>query len=151
AFITKKDWEQLQGSREVVSFVLVKMTAGESAETVAARIESQVDKVTAQTRQAFAAQERQVVKDMSTDIITIMNLVGFMIGVAVMALTVYTATLARRAEYGVLKALGARNGHLYRVVVGQAFISIGLGFVLGLSFTLILSMLAPSLGLSLEL
>ncbi len=41
-----------------------------------------------------------------------MNLVGFLIGLAVMALNVYTATLARRAEYGVLKALGARNGHL---------------------------------------
>ncbi len=151
AFISKKDWGRLQVSESIVSFVLVKVKEGESSETIATRIEAQVDKVTAQTRQQFATQERQVVKDMSTDIVTIMNLVGFMIGLAVMALTVYTATLARRAEYGVLKALGARNSHLYRAVIGQALISVALGFALGLAFTLLLSALVPRLGLSLAL
>lgn len=151
AFISKKDWGRLQVSDSIVSFVLIKVKEGESAETVAARIQAQVDKVTVQTRRQFAAQERQVVKDMSTDIVTIMDLVGFMIGLAVMALTVYTATLARRAEYGVLKALGARNSHLYRAVMGQAFISVALGFALGLAFTLLLSAVIPRLGLSLAL
>lgn len=151
AFISKRDWGRLQVSDETVSFVLATVKPGESPATVAARIEAQADKVTAQTRQAFAAQERQVVRDMSTDIIAIMNLVGFMIGLAVMALTVYTATLARRAEYGVLKAMGARNGHLYRVVLAQALMSVALGFTLALAFTLILSVLVPRLGLSLTL
>ncbi|MBM2850081.1 MAG: hypothetical protein HW418_3023, partial [Anaerolineales bacterium] len=113
--------------------------------------EAGVNKVTAQTRQAFAAQERKVINDMSTDVITIMNLVGFLIGLAVMALTVYTATLARRAEYGVLKALGARNGHLYRAVLAQALISVLLGFALGLAFTLLLAVAVPRLGLNLAL
>jgi len=151
AFISKKDWGRLQSGDETISFVLVKVAALESPEVVAARIEAQANQVTAQTWQAFAAQERQVVNDMSTDIITIMNLVGFMIGLAVMALTVYTATLARRAEYGVLKALGARNSHLYRAVLTQALLSVSLGFALGLAFTLLLSALVPRLGLSLAL
>ena len=151
AFISKKDWERLQGNSQTVSFVLVKVTEGASADVVAARIEAQVNKVTAQTRQDFANQERQVVKDMSTDIIAIMNLVGFLIGSAVMALTVYTATLARRAEYGVLKALGARNAHLYRVVVTQALLSVALAFVVGMVFTTLLSALLPRLGLTLAL
>jgi putative ABC transport system permease protein len=150
-FISKRDWERLEGSNQTVSFVLVKVKPGESPMVVAAQIEARVDKVTAQTRQEFAGQERQVVDDMSTDVITIMNLVGFLIGVAVMALTVYTATLARRAEYGVLKAVGARNTHLYRTVLGQAFISVGLGFASGLAFTLCLAAFAPSLGLNLSL
>ena len=66
-----------------------------------------------------------------------------------MALTVYTATLARRAEYGVLKALGAHNFDLYRVVLGQAFISVGLGLVLGFLFTFGLSIAVPRLNLPL--
>ena len=70
-----------------------------------------------------------------------------MIGLAVMALTVYTATLARRAEYGVLKALGARNAHLYRVVLGQAFISVALGLAMGFAFTLLLIAIVPLTGL----
>jgi putative ABC transport system permease protein len=118
---------------------------------VAARIEADVNDVTAQSREAFAAQERKVVRDMSTDVINIMNLVGFMIGLAVMAITVYTATLARRAEYGVLKALGARNGHLDVAVLAQAFYSILLGFALGLVLTLLLSVMIPKLGLNLTL
>jgi putative ABC transport system permease protein len=65
-----------------------------------------------------------------------------------LALTVYTAILARRAEYGVLKALGARNGHLYRAVIAQAMISVVIGFSLGLAITLLLSAIIPRLGLS---
>ncbi len=151
AFVSKKDWARLQSGEPTVSFILVKVAEGRSPEDVARRIQAQVAKVTVQTRPAFAAQERQVISDMSTDLITIMNLVGFMIGLAVMALTVYTATLARRAEYGVLKALGARSGHLYRAVVVQALLSVALGFGLGLAFTLLLSALTPRLGLGLEL
>ncbi|HSD85697.1 MAG TPA: ABC transporter permease, partial [Anaerolineae bacterium] len=73
------------------------------------------------------------------------------IGLAVMALTVYTATLARRKEYGVLKALGASNTHLYRAVLTQALISVGLGFAVGLLITLVLAAIVPSLGVSLSL
>ncbi|MGE5262273.1 MAG: ABC transporter permease [Acidobacteriota bacterium] len=149
AFVAKKDWSRLQSSEsaDTVSFILARVRPGESPAAIAAEIESQVPKVTAQTRQVFASQERQVVSDMSTDLITIMNLVGFLIGLAVMALTVYTATLARRAEYGVLKALGARNTHLYRAVLGQAFISVALGLAMGFAFTLLLVAIVPRTGL----
>jgi putative ABC transport system permease protein len=151
AFISKKDWGRLQAGDQTISFVLARVAEGESPDEVAARIGSQVDKVTAQTRQAFAAQERQVVSDMSTDIVAIMNLVGFTISSAVMALTVYTATLTRRTEYGVLKALGARNANLYGAVLAQASLSVILGFTLGFAFTLLLSVAVPRVGLSLVL
>lgn len=151
AFISTKDFEELRGSYETFSFLLVKVGEGESPTTVAARIQSQVRDVTVQTKDDFAAQERQVVKDMSTDVITIMNLIGFLIGLAVMALTVYTTTLARRAEYGVLKALGARNGHLYRAVLAQALLSVTFGFAIGLGTTFVLSAIVPRLGLSIVL
>jgi len=151
AFISTRDFEKLRGSYETFSFLLVKVGAGESPEVVVARIQSTVKDVTAQTRDDFARQESKVVRDMSTDVITIMNLIGFLIGLAVMALTVYTATLARRAEYGVLKALGAHNGHLYRAVLAQALLSVALGFGIGLAITFAISAIVPRLGLSLVL
>lgn len=151
AFISSKDFEELRGNNNTFSFLLVKVTAGESPQVVVARIQAMIRDVTAQTRDDFAGQERKVVKDMSTDVITIMNLIGFLIGLAVMALTVYTATLARRAEYGVLKALGARNGHLYRAVLAQALLSVAFGFTTGLAITLLLSAIVPRLGLSMVL
>lgn len=148
AFISKADFEELRGSYDTFSFLLVKVDDGAPPQGVAARIQAQVRDVTIQTSSGFAGQERQVVKDMSTDVIAIMNLIGFLIGLAVMALTVYTSTLARRAEYGMLKALGARHSHLYRVVLAQALLSVILGFALGLASTLVLSAIIPRLGSS---
>lgn len=151
AFISQKDFERLRDNYDTVSFLLVKIQAGESPKVVAERIRSRVRNVTIQTRDQFSRQERQVVKDMSTDVITIMNLIGFLIGLAVMALTVYTSTLARRREYGMLKALGARNRDLYFTVLAQAVFSILLGFFFGLTFTWLLTLIAPVLSNSLTL
>ncbi|HSB90255.1 MAG TPA: ABC transporter permease [Anaerolineales bacterium] len=143
AFISSTDFAGLLANPRVASFLLVRLEPGASAEEVARRIESQVRGVTAQTREEFAAQERKVVRDMSTDLMAIMNLVGFLIGLAVMSLTVYTATLGRRAEYGMLKALGAHNRDLYLTVGVQALVSVALGLAVGLMFTLGLAAIMP--------
>lgn len=151
AFITRADFARLRGDAATASYMLVSVVPGQSPDLVVQRIEALVHDVTAQTRQGFAAQERKVINDMSTDVITIMNLVGLLIGMAVMALTVYTATLARRAEYGVLKALGARTRQLCGVVLAQALISVGIGLVLGIGFTMALAKVVPYTGLNLFL
>jgi putative ABC transport system permease protein len=151
AFITRADFARLRGDAATASYILVTVTPSQSPEVIARRIETLVHDVTAQTRQAFAAQERKVINDMTTDVITIMNLVGVLIGMAVMALTVYTATLARRAEYGVLKALGMRTRRLCGVVLAQALISVSIGFLLGLGLTLALAAIVPYTGLNLYL
>jgi putative ABC transport system permease protein len=161
-FITRADFARLRGDAATASYILVTVMPGQSPEVVARRIEAlvqattvtpieRVHDVTAQTRQAFAAQERKVINDMTTDVITIMNLVGLLIGMAVMALTVYTATLARRAEYGVLKALGMRTRQLCGVVLTQALISVSIGFLLGVGFTLVLAAIVPYTSLNLFL
>jgi len=151
AFIGSEDFSKLRGDPDTVSFLFVRVEPGASPPDVAGRIESEVDGVTAQTRQEFAAQERQVVRDMSTDLVRIMNAVGFLIGLAVMGLTVYTATLLRRGEHGVMKALGARNRDLYASVSIQALVSVGLGLGVGLVFTLLLSAVVPRLASNLGL
>jgi putative ABC transport system permease protein len=143
AFISFDDFAQIRNTADTASFVLVKTESGVSARDLAARIQRDTPGVTAQTREQFATQERRIVDDMTTDLVSIMNLVGFAIGLAVMALTVYTATLSRRAEFGVLKALGARMTSLYRVVLAQAFISVALGFALGLGLTFALAAATP--------
>ncbi len=163
AFISLNDFARLRGNMSMgnvassnttmptVSFVLVKVTPGASLDAVAARIEQKVPGVTAQSREAFATQERKIVKDMATDLITTMNLVGFMVGLAVMALTVYIATLSRRGEYGILKAIGARNRYLYGTVLAQALYSVVVGFALALTITFLLSVALPNLTSTLTL
>lgn len=151
AFVSFDDFAAMRGGAPVVSFVLVKAAAGVSPDRVAAAIERDVAGVTTQTKAAFADEERRLVMDMSADVIAIMNAVGFAVGLAVVALTVYVATLARRREYGALKALGARNRFLYGVVLSQAFLSVALGLAVGLTFTALLGLALARTDLNLEL
>ena len=151
AFISFDDFAEIRDTSDTASFLLIKAQPGISSAALAAQIQRDMPEVTVQTRAQFASQERQVVDDMSTDLVSIMNLVGFAIGLAVLALTVYTATLTRRAEYGVLKALGAKGTNLYRVVLIQAFMSVALGFAVGLTLTLALAIVTPYLASNIAL
>ena len=151
AFVSIEDFRAVRGDARVISFALVRVAGGASPEAVAADIERLVPGVTAQSRADFVAQERRIVTDMSADVISIMSVVGFVVALAVVALTVYVATLARRREFGVLKALGARNRVLYRVVLVQAVLSVAVGFVIGLAFTGLLAFAIARTDLNLEL
>lgn len=151
AFVSFDDFRAMRGNAPVVSFVLVRVAQGASPEVVAGEIERRLPAVTALSRTAISGEERRLVADMSADVIAIMNVVGFVVGLAVVALTVYVATIARRREYGVLKALGARNRVLYRVVLAQAALSVAVGFVIGLAFTWLLGFLVARTELDLEL
>ena len=143
AFIAYADFALLRRSGDTVSFVLVKTRPGRAPEVVARAIEARASAVTALPRTTFAVEERRLVKDMGADAVTIMNTVGFLIGLAAMALTTYTAALSRRAEYGVLKALGAEARRLYGTVLAQSLISVALGFTVALAATWVLAVILP--------
>ena len=151
AFVALDDFRAMRGGAPVVSYVLARVEPGADPGAVATAVERQVAGVTAQSRTAFSAEERRLVMDMSAEVISVMNVIGFVVGLAVVALTVYVATLARRREYGALKALGARNRYLYGVVLGQAFLSVAIGFLAGIAFTGLLSLAVAQTGLGLEL
>src|SRR5262249_31782771 len=86
SFVRMEDFARARGAGEGVSYVLVTVTPGEAPAAVAERIGRSVGGVTAQTRAQFAAEERALVADMSTDLITIMNTTGFLTGLAVVVL-----------------------------------------------------------------
>ena len=151
AFVSFDDFRAMRGGAPVISFALARIAAGASADQVAADIERRVEGVTAQSRVEYVDQERRIVTDMSADVISIMSVVGFVVALAVVALTVYVATVARRRDYGVLKALGARNRVLYRVVLVQAAVSVAVGFAIGLAFTALLAFVISRTDLNLEL
>ena len=62
-----------------------------------------------------------------------------MVGVVIVAQTIYSATVDHIREYGTLKAMGATNFYLYRVIITQAFLSGLIGYVIGMSIALFVS------------
>jgi len=152
SFISLRDFQKLRPG-DAVSYALLDVAPGANLAQVAAAINGRNPDVLALPTAAFSREERQIIKDMSVEILNIMNLSGFLIGLAVTALTLYTGTLRKRQEYGVLKAIGARNRHLYSVVAVQAALSLVLGFVaaIGLVWLLgqVVPLLVPGMGLAL--
>lgn len=138
AFVSFDGFEKAQQVGGVTSFALLRAAPGVTAEGLKDELRGQIENVTVQTRREFADNERRIVSDMSIDVMRMMNVIAFIIGLAVTSLTVYTATLAKVREYGVMKALGVKNSRLYGLVLEQAAMTLGLGFLLSVALALLL-------------
>jgi putative ABC transport system permease protein len=57
----------------------------------------------------------------------------------VVAQTIYAATVDHIREYGTLKAMGATNAYLYRVILQQAAMSAVAGYAVGIAIALVVS------------
>lgn len=64
---------------------------------------------------------------------------GLLVGVVVVAQTIYAATVDHLKEYGTLKAMGATNFYLYQVIIIQAVLSGLVGYAIGMTFALFVS------------
>lgn len=137
AFIRFDDFEQIRNLRGVASYALVTVKKGQQTGMVIKRIRNQVKGVTVLEREQFAASERKVISDMSIDIMRLMNSIAFLIGLAVLGLAVYTSTISKLRDYGVLKALGTKNRQLMSIVFQQAIISVIVGFIISITFAFI--------------
>lgn len=133
SYIRLEDFARVRRISGVVSYVLVGARTDPTA--LARRIAKETG-LSALTRAGFAGEERRAVQDMSTDLIRIMTLAAFAIGLAIIALTLYASTLSRLREVGVMKAIGARPRLLGRVVMSQAAWTVGVALALAVPSTL---------------
>ncbi len=70
-------------------------------------------------------------------------LMGFIVGLVIVSQTIYSATVDHIREYGTLKAIGAKNLHVYSVILQQAGISAGAGFLLAILIQRIVLLIKP--------
>lgn len=118
--------------RKLLSFILVKAKAGESLQTVCERIH-QTTGLAAYTRQQFVQLTlNYFMKNTGIPINFGMSVVlGFIIGTAIAGQTFYNFTLDNLRYFGTLKAMGAGNGKLLRMIVLQALMVGAIGYGLG--------------------
>jgi putative ABC transport system permease protein len=57
---------------------------------------------------------------------------GLLVGMVVVAQTIYASTVDHIREFGTLKAMGAGNGYIYKVIIQQALISAIFGYSLAI-------------------
>jgi len=68
--------------------------------------------------------------------VLIAALLGLVVGVVVVAQTIYATTMDHIREFGTLKAMGAANSYVYRVIITQAGISAVVGYVVAIILSL---------------
>ncbi len=91
------------------------------------------------TGQQFAGDTRDRIIGNVLPILIVVLIVAFVVGLAVAGLTIYTATVEKSREYGILKAEGFTNPFLYRVVFEQSMITGTLGFLVGAGLTVLVA------------
>lgn len=129
----------------LATFFLLKLRDPIQAEQVALTIESAEPGILAITSDEFAADTRDRVLSDVIPILIVILILAFIVGLVVAALTIYTATVEKAREYGILKAVGFSNGYLYRVVFEQSLITGVLGFLIGAGLTVLVAPLTQEL------
>ena len=129
AFVRVSMLQSLLLSPTLESFLLVTPAPGISAESLRETID--VPGTEALLKSHVVANDRALMARVYDAPIGLMVVIAFVVGVLVVGLVIYTATIERRREYGALKAIGARNRTLYQVVTTQAAIAAMCGAIAG--------------------
>jgi putative ABC transport system permease protein len=153
-FVHRDTARALINAPGIVSFILVRAGPGASAAALADAIDDSVPGIEAMTRAELSANDRDLLGDLFVQPINVMTIVGFLVGIAIVGLTMYTTTSERLRDFGVLKAIGASSGFLLRTVVSQALFLGVTGFALGLAGVLAIGplvvMAVPDIGVAVE-
>lgn len=122
SFVTIAQARQLLGLNGMVNYFLVQLEPHVSPQEAVTRIEQTSALVSAYTKEQFIANNLSLTGDNFLPILRVLEVIGALVGAVIIGLTVYTLTVERSAEYGVLKAIGASDGALYRTVAAQALL-----------------------------
>lgn len=137
-FIRKTSAETLLRAPGATSFLLVTPSDRYTPEALRERL-SKLSNAEVLTKPEMMANDLKLFARIFSLPLQLMVGIAFLVGTLIVGLVIYTATMERRREYGVLKAIGARNGMLYRVVTIQAVIAAGAGSALGVGLAFAVS------------
>src|SRR6266403_4564098 len=135
-FTTFKNAQNYVGLREDQTyFLLVKLTPGTDLEKVRRAIGGQVKDIEVLTSHEFSRMTR--IYWMFTTgagvAVLLAAVLGLIVGFVVVAQTIYATTMDHLREFGTLKAMGAANSYVYKVIIQQAAMSAVIGYVLGMA------------------
>jgi putative ABC transport system permease protein len=122
--------EQLRGQ---TTYVLVKVAPGFDPKEVAARLRPMLPYNDVHTREEWAAQSRGYwVKSTGLGMsMGVTVFLGILVGVVIVAQTLYTSAVENIRQFGTVKAIGGSNWDIYKILGEQALINAVLGFLLG--------------------
>jgi len=115
-------------------FILVKAAPGTDVRLLQREIAARVSDVDVFTTAEFSGKTRfyWMFTTGAGIAVLLAAVMGLIVGVVVVAQTIYATTMDHLREFGTLKAMGASNRYIYRVIIQQAVLSAVIGYVLAL-------------------
>lgn len=135
------------------TYILVKLAAGADPVRVRAEIQRRLPYHDVQTREHWASLSRDYWVE-TTGLGMSMFLTAFLgclVGVVIVAQTLYTSVMDHFKEFATVKAIGGSNFDIYCIIAKQAAMAGVCGFVLGAGLSLGVSPLMERAGLNLVL
>jgi len=134
-FTTFKNAQDYTGLREdQTMFILVKLAPGADLQRVRRDLLNHVTDVDVLTTAQFSRMTTfywMFTTGAGVAVLIAAGL-GLVVGFVVVAQTIYATTVDHIREFGTLKAMGAPNSYVYKVIMKQAAISAVIGYVLGM-------------------
>ena len=115
------------------TYILIKGAPGADIETLRREVRRRLPYNDVFTRKEWAERSRTYwVESTGLGLNMAMTVfLGCLVGLVVVAQTLYTSTMEHIKEFGTVKAIGGSNGDIYRILAKQASISAVVGFLLG--------------------
>lgn len=116
------------------TYVLVKVAPGYSVEEVKRELQNTLDDVDVYTAHEFSNKTRAywLVNTGAGVALLVTALMGLVIGSIIVGNTIYASTSEHLKEFGTLKAIGASNWDLYKIIIEQAALNSVMGYGTGL-------------------
>ena len=115
------------------TYILVKLAPGSDAQAVRSAIRNRLPYNDVWTRTEWARRSRSYWTDSTGLGLNMMMTVflGCLVGVVVVAQTLYTSTMEHIKEFATVKAIGGGNAEIFGIIAKQAAIAACVGFSLG--------------------
>lgn len=143
-FIRKTAAEALWRTPGGTSFLLVTPPARMTPEALRDRL-TDLPGADALLKRDMIANDARLFARFFSAPLQLMIAIAFLVGTLVVGMVIYSATVERQREYGVLKAIGAGNGVLYRTVLMQALVVACVGALVGIGLASTIAQLIMAL------
>ena len=134
-FTTRREAAEMQDAAASASFILLRPD-GVSAADLANTVRERYPRLNVMTRAELSANDRELIGQAFDAPLMVMVLTALGVGAVVIAITTYGFVAERRREFGALKAIGAPNARLYRVVSVQALVIAAFALMAGIALQL---------------
>ena len=136
SFKNSQNYARLDENQTI--YFLLKAAPGADIQAVKAALQQKLPDIDVYTNEEMRRKTQNYwVFSTGAGVTTLIGAVlGLIVGIVVVAQTIYAATVDHIREFGTLKAMGASNGHIYQVILTQAALSAAFGYAIAIVIAL---------------